>query len=296
MAKRSYRQLPMRLADFGTLHRNEVSGSLGGLTRLRAFHQDDAHVFCRREQVSDEVAATLDFLRWTYDALGFEGSFELRLSTRPEQYVGDIELWDEAEAALRGSLESFGGEWELNEGDGAFYGPKIDVAVADALGRRHQCATVQLDFQLPLRFQLRYDDAQGGEQVPVLIHRALLGSVERMMAMLAEHHAGRWPLWLSPRQVAICTVTNEHDEYAHTVAQQLQEAQFYVDVDTSANTMKKKIREAQVAQYNYIIVAGEKEASARTVHVRKREGGEVVGPMELDELIARMQTETQHFQ
>ena len=286
--KRSYRSLPLRLADFGTLHRNEVSGALRGLTRLRSFHQDDAHIFCRADQVADEVAATLDFLRWAYTALGFGDELSLALSTRPESYVGTATQWDDAEDALKGSLVSLGLGYNLNPGDGAFYGPKIDVSVADALGRRHQCATVQLDFQLPRRFELSYDDEAGEAQHPVMIHRALLGSVERMMAMLAEHHAGRWPLWLSPRQVCVCTVGEAQEEYANAVAAQLRQTGLFVDVDATANTVKKKVREAQVAQYNYILVVGEKETEAGTVHVRLRDGSQVVGAMAVRELLERV--------
>ena len=217
------------------------------------------------------------------------------LSTRPDSYVGTVEQWDSAEEALRASLQQFGGDFKLNPGDGAFYGPKIDVQVSDALGRWHQCATVQLDFQLPRRFDLKYDTEGGGSEHPVMIHRALLGSVERMMAMLAENCAGRWPLWLSPRQVSICTVSNNQDDYAHQVAAELRKANIYVDVDDSANTVKKKVREAQISQYNYILVIGEKEEVANTVHVRLRDDGKVVGSMSVDGLLERLQADKAAF-
>ena len=206
-----------------------------------------------------------------------------------------MEQWDHAEEALRSSLAQFGGEYTLNPGDGAFYGPKIDVQVADALGRWHQCATVQLDFQLPQRFELKYDAEGGGTEHPVMIHRALLGSVERMMAMLAEQHAGRWPLWLSPRQVSICTVSNNQDGYAYQVAAQLKKAGIFVDMDDSANTVKKKVREAQISQYNYILVIGDREEREDTVHVRLRENGTVVGAMPVAELLERIQGEIDEF-
>lgn len=329
---RSYRELPWRIADFGVLHRNELSGALSGLTRVRRFQQDDAHIFCRPDQIAEEVAGALDFMDHTYGIFGFK--FDLELSTRPENALGDPKLWDRAEDMMKEALEKFGRPWRLNPGDGAFYGPKIDIKVLDALGRRHQCATIQLDFQLPVRFNLRYraagtthaDENEDGEQQavakkkkkvdtskaiaaalaenpgdgvkaqstnavsamvaharsgidilpdgyerPVMIHRAVLGSVERFMAMLIEHTAGKWPFWLSPRQISIVPVSLKFMDYARHVEKVLYDAGYFVDVDGSNSTMNKKIRAAQLAQYNFILVVGEQEATANTVNIRTRD-------------------------
>merc|ERR1711976_818569 len=196
---RSWRDLPLRMADFGVLHRNELSGALTGLTRVRRFQQDDAHIFCMPEQIKDEMRGALDFLQHVYQIFGF--TYQLRLSTRPEKFLGDIAVWDKAEKDLAESLDKMGIPWKLNPGDGAFYGPKIDITLQDALKRQHQCATIQLDFQLPIRFNLNYIDEKGEKKHPVMIHRAILGSVERMIAVLLESFGGKWPFWLSPRQV-----------------------------------------------------------------------------------------------
>ena len=208
-ASRSYRDLPLRYSDFGALHRNENSGSLRGLTRVRCFHQDDAHIFCTPSQISKEIRSCLKFVDRVYiDRFGFD-HVDLKLSTRPLKKTGTDEQWDQAEAALEEMLVEYGRPWSLNEGDGAFYGPKIDVRVRDVMGRYHQVATVQLDFQMPGRFGLEYSNENGNKETPVMVHRAVLGSIERMVALLCEHWGGRWPLWLSPRQVAVCPVNSE---------------------------------------------------------------------------------------
>uniref|UniRef100_H0Z5V3 threonine--tRNA ligase n=1 Tax=Taeniopygia guttata TaxID=59729 RepID=H0Z5V3_TAEGU len=210
---RSWRELPLRLADFGVLHRNELSGTLSGLTRVRRFQQDDAHIFCTMEQIEEEIKDCLDFLKSVYAVFGF--TFQLHLSTRPENYLGDLEIWDHAEKQLQNSLNNFGEQWNLNPGDGAFYGPKIDIKIKDAIGRYHQCATIQLDFQLPIRFNLTYVGKDGDDKKrPVIIHRAILGSVERMIAILAENYGGKWPFWLSPRQVMVVPVGPASEQYA----------------------------------------------------------------------------------
>eukprot|EP01087_Luapelamoeba_hula_P000675 TRINITY_DN10501_c0_g1_i1.p1 TRINITY_DN10501_c0_g1~~TRINITY_DN10501_c0_g1_i1.p1 ORF type:complete len:607 (-),score=68.43 TRINITY_DN10501_c0_g1_i1:131-1951(-) len=203
---RSYRELPLRVADFGVLHRNELSGALTGLTRVRRFQQDDAHIFCMPSQIEAEITSCLGFMQHVYGIFGYE--FDLELSTRPENFLGEVELWNKAEAQLKAVLEAFGKPWILNPGDGAFYGPKIDIHIRDALRRSHQCATIQLDFQLPIRFELEYMTGEVGAEVerPVMIHRAILGSVERMFAILVEHTGGKWPFWLSPRQVIIIPI------------------------------------------------------------------------------------------
>ncbi|NXE52819.1 SYTC protein, partial [Casuarius casuarius] len=268
---RSWRELPLRLADFGVLHRNELSGALTGLTRVRRFQQDDAHIFCAMEQIEEEIKSCLQFLRAVYDVFGF--SFKLNLSTRPEKYLGDIEVWNQAEKQLENSLNEFGEKWELNPGDGAFYGPKIDIQIKDAIGRYHQCATIQLDFQLPVRFNLTFVSHDGNDKTrPVIIHRAILGSVERMIAILTENYGGKWPLWLSPQQVMVVPVGPTCDEYAQKVRQQFHDAGLMADVDVDPGcTLNKKIRNAQLAQYNFILVVGEKEKASGTVNIRTRD-------------------------
>ncbi|KAK9733550.1 hypothetical protein RND81_04G074700 [Saponaria officinalis] len=290
---RSYRELPIRFADFGVLHRNEASGALTGLTRVRRFQQDDAHIFCMESQVKDEVRGALDFINYVYGIFGF--TYDLKLSTRPEKYLGDIETWNKAEAALTEALDEFGKPWQLNEGDGAFYGPKIDISVSDALKRKFQCATLQLDFQLPLRFNLSYSaEDEAKRERPVMLHRAILGSVERMFAILLEHYKGKWPFWLSPRQAIVCTVSERSAAYALEVRDQIHTAGFYVDLDISDKTINKKVREAQLSQYNYILVVGEKDAENRVVTVRVRDKNDH-SPMTLEDLLKHFSDEMAAF-
>ncbi|XP_023530286.1 threonine--tRNA ligase, mitochondrial 1-like [Cucurbita pepo subsp. pepo] len=270
---RSYRELPLRLADFGVLHRNEASGALTGLTRVRRFQQDDAHIFCRESQIKDEVRGVLEFIKYAYNIFGF--TFELKLSTRPEKFLGDLETWEKAEAALTEALNEFGKPWQIDEGDGAFYGPKIDISVSDALKRKFQCATLQLDFQLPARFELYYSaEDEAKRERPVMIHRAILGSVERMFAILLEHYKGKWPFWLSPRQAIVCPVSEKSQSYALKVRDLIHHAGYFVDVDVTDRKIQKKVREAQLAQYNYILVVGEEEANTGQVSVRVRDKGD----------------------
>ncbi|CAL8328274.1 unnamed protein product [Arctogadus glacialis] len=268
---RSWRELPLRLADFGVLHRNELSGALTGLTRVRRFQQDDAHIFCTMDQIEEEIMGCLDFLRTVYQVFGF--TFKLKLSTRPEKFLGEPEVWDKAEKQLENSLVEFGEKWILNPGDGAFYGPKIDIEIKDAIGRYHQCATIQLDFQLPIRFNLSFVSHDGDDKKrPVIIHRAILGSVERMIAILTENYGGKWPLWLSPRQVMVVPVGPTCEEYAQKVQKEFHGAGLMTDVDVDPGcTLNKKIRNAQLAQYNFILVVGEKERTSDTVNVRTRD-------------------------
>ncbi|VVA92999.1 unnamed protein product [Arabis nemorensis] len=283
---RSYKELPIRLADFGVLHRNEASGALGGLTRVRRFQQDDAHIFCTKDQVREEVKGVLGFIDYVYTKFGL--TYELKLSTRPEKYLGDLETWDRAEKDLEEAIKDFGKSLlsmhpfltvmfpAVNEGDGAFYGPKIDITVSDSMKRKLQCATLQLDFQLPDCFKLEYSSSAGDEvkrERPVMIHRAVLGSVERMFAMLLEHYKGKWPFWLSPRQAIVCSLSNDknHCSYAGKVRDQIHEAGYYVDADITNRSIKKKVREAQAAQYNYILVVGDEEVKTGEVTVRVRE-------------------------
>jgi len=285
---RSYRDLPIRYADFGVLHRNELSGALTGLTRVRRFQQDDAHIYCREDQITDEVLSALNFMKYVYDIFGM--TYKLELSTRPKKALGDVELWQRAEAALAEAMDTFigKGNWRVNPGDGAFYGPKIDIKVMDAMDRVHQCATIQLDFQLPIRFDLKYttDSKEEGKQFarPVMVHRAMLGSVERMFAVLCEHWGGKWPLWISPRQAMVIPVHNRFNDYADGVRQKLHDAGFYADVDVSKNTFQKKVRNAQVAQYNFQLVVGEAEMNNGTVNIRTREN-KVEGEMKVEDML-----------
>lgn len=308
--ERSHRELPWRVADFGVLHRNEASGALYGLTRVRRFQQDDAHIFCREDQIKAEIDDLFDFLHEMYGLLGF--TFKLRLSTRPEKFMGQIETWDRAEAMLKEALDGFssgegGVPWTLNEGDGAFYGPKIDIKINDSLNREWQCATIQLDFMQPQNFNLEYmtgeapvskqeDEAGAPEPVapkskakepppvdstapvatgtekggakekpvrilkplttgcarPVIIHRAMAGSIERFTGILCEHFGGKWPFWLSPRQIMVIPVGKGYIEYAEEVRAIFNKEKMYVDVDLTGQTLQKKVRTAQLAQYNFV--------------------------------------------
>jgi len=273
---RSYKELPIRMAEFGIVHRNEASGALTGLTRVRRFMQDDTHVFCTPSQIEDEIAQLFDFMNRIYGMFGFELS--LVLSTRPDNYIGALETWDLAEQQLTKALDKqYAGKWELNPGDGAFYGPKIDGKIKDALNRSFQCATIQLDFQLPERFNLKYrgpDDAANPDRPPsrpVMIHRAILGSLERFIAIITEHFGGKWPFWLSPRQVLVIPVTALFKEYASEVQSKLSSLGFWADVDNGENTLPKKIRNGEIAQYNFILVVGEVEFAGRSVNVRNRD-------------------------
>lgn len=271
---RSYRELPWRVADFGVLHRNEYSGALTGLTRVRRFQQDDAHIFCTHEQIEQEITGAFDFLRTVYGTLGF--TFKMELSTRPDKYLGEIETWNDAERMLQNALVASGEAWELNEGDGAFYGPKIDIMISDALHRWHQCATIQLDFQLPQRFELQYQDqadasAEQKLKTPIIIHRAIYGSFERMIGILCEHYFGKWPLWLSPRQVLVIPVGAGFNEYAEEVRDYFHDNGFHADADLGPNTLQKKVRQGQLSQFNYLFIVGAQEQSSRSINIRRRD-------------------------
>ncbi|CAD5229421.1 unnamed protein product [Bursaphelenchus okinawaensis] len=294
-AHHTFNQLPLRFADFGVLHRNEFSGALTGLTRVRRFQQDDAHIFCRKDQIVQEIDACIQFLNRVYvDIFGF--TFKLNLSTRPEKdYLGDIDTWDNAENQLREALNNSGYPWALNPGDGAFYGPKIDITIHDALRRARQCATIQLDFQLPERFNLHYYNDKGEKERPVIIHRAVLGSVERMTAILIENFAGKWPFWLSPQQVKVIIVHKNLTEYAENVRKQLFEQGFEVDFDPECpDTFNKQVRTAEVAHYNFILVIGNQEATNGTVNVRTR-GGAKFGEVSVSDLIKKFQRFTANY-
>lgn len=370
---RSYRDLPLRLADFGVLHRNEASGALGGLTRVRKFHQDDAHIFCREDQILEEIERSLDFLNYTYDIFGFQ--YQLQLSTRPEKHLGTVEQWDNAEAALTEALNKSGRPWTLNKGDGAFYGPKIDIKVMDCYKRKHQLGTIQLDFNLPQRFNLQYKDKEAEEEKPhheeekpegqleaderhdkeekdkkdktkqkaqqkdkkaandkdkkkdapadakkeqnadedvdhsalkhlsdeerfaiigklkngfkrpVIVHRAILGSLERCLALLCEHFAGKWPFWLSPRQIVVVPVSAKFSDYAEKLKNRLVLEGYFAEVDNSNLTLNKRIRNAQMENFNIILVVGEQEEKSKTVALRYRDSEKVEQAVKIGQLL-----------
>lgn len=281
--ERSFRELPLRLADFGVLHRNELGGALSGLTRVRRFQQDDAHIFCAHDQIKSEISGCLDFLKFVYSIFGF--TYELRLSTRPEKYLGTIEEWDTAEDALRDAIAESKLSYVLNEGDGAFYGPKIDIVLCDALGRKVQCATIQLDFQLPQRFGLRYTGTDGGQHTPIIVHRAILGSIERMIAILIESFSKKLPFWLTPRQIAIIPLYAE--EYAAELANELVDYEVRV-YDDPGHTLNKRVRSAQTDGFRLICVVGKQELENREINVRAGNKNMNVPFVEFKEIIAKL--------
>eukprot|EP00371_Babesia_bovis_P002093 XP_001610740.1 threonyl-tRNA synthetase [Babesia bovis T2Bo] len=296
----SYRQLPLRFADFGVLHRNELTGSLSGLTRVRRFQQDDAHIFCTPEQISAEVLSMLKFIDDVYSLFNFEYNF--KLSTKPAKALGDDELWNKAEAGLQDALEKCGRPWTLNPGDGAFYGPKIDVILLDSLEREHQCGTVQLDFNLPIRFNLGYrdkdsednTDCKRGYSRPVIVHRAIFGSLERFIAIVIEHMKGKLPFWLSPTQVAVLPISDKHLDYANKIYRKLLHLGYNCYVDSSANTMNKKIKLNQAQRYNYMLILGDREVETETVSVRAMDSqdNEV---LTLEQLYAKLADEAESY-
>lgn len=271
--KRSYRDLPIRMAEFGQVHRHEFSGALNGLLRVRTFCQDDAHIFVRPDQIEQEIALALKIIDEVYKIFGFEYSVEL--STRPDNFMGEIELWDEAEAALGKVLTDQGYKYNINEGDGTFYGPKIDIYIKDALNRSHQCATVQLDFQMPGKFDLSYVDEKNQEVQPVMIHRAVFGSLDRFLGILIEHYAGAFPLWLAPKQVELVSVSQAHTAGVEDLFHEFHDAGIRVEKDLRNEKLGKKIREAELKKIPYIVVIGDKELKEGNFSVRKH-GSETV--------------------
>ena len=286
----SYRSLPLRMAELGTVYRKEHSGALAGLTRVHGFTQDDAHIFCTPEQLVDEINEIIDFVADTMKI--FNMNFEVELSTRPESYVGEIENWNRAEAGLKEAMDRRGMKYEINEGDGAFYGPKIDFKVKDAIGRTWQCATIQLDFNLPERFDIKYQDKDGQMKTPVMLHRVIFGSMERFHGILIEHYAGAFPTWLAPTQVAIVPISNEkHADFAEKVYKEMRAAGIRVKLDDRSESMNYKIRESlQDKKIPYVVVIGDKEIEANSVAVRARGIGQV-GTMKVDEFIAKIEAE-----
>ena len=281
---RSYRDLPLRLHEQTPLHRNEASGVLSGLTRVRQFAQDDAHCFVREDQIGEEVERLLRLVQRVYGDFGLVP--EMKLSTRPPEFLGEVATWDHAESELRRALTAVGVPYAINEGDGAFYGPKIDFDVTDAIGRKWQCATVQLDYQLPQRFDLKYIGADNAEHRPVVIHRAIFGSFERFIAMLIEHYAGAFPLWLAPVQAVVLPIADRHLGYAESVRDRLAAAGLRVQLDARQEKISYKIREAQLQKVPYMLVLGDREAADGTVAVRSRKGGDL-GSQALDAFLAQ---------
>lgn len=284
----SYRQLPLRVAEIGNVHRHEMSGALSGLFRVRSFHQDDTHIFMKPEDIKPEILGVLALTDRLYSTFGLE--YHLELSTRPEKSIGSDEQWEVATRGLREALDASGREYRINEGDGAFYGPKIDMHIKDAIGRTWQCGTIQLDMALPERFDLYYDTKDGGKARPIMIHRAIYGSLERFLGILIEHYVGRFPLWCSPVQVRVLSVAERHHDYAEEIRAKLFAAGLRADADESAESIPKKVRSAQVEQVNYILVVGDQELENTTVNVRTR-GGQVLGERKIDDLITALKRE-----
>jgi len=272
---RSYRDLPLRLHEQTALHRNEASGVLSGLTRVRQFSQDDAHCFVAQEQIGEEVEQLLRLIQQIYADFGLQ--YEAKLSTRPPDFLGEEATWDSAEGQLKAALERAGQAYTLNAGDGAFYGPKIDFDITDAIGRKWQCGTIQLDYQMPSRFGLKYTGADNTEHMPVVIHRAIFGSFERFIAILIEHYAGAFPLWLAPVQAIVLPIADRHQAYAEAVRAELRAGGLRVDLDDRQEKIQYKIREAQLQKIPYMLVVGDREAAEGTVSVRSRAGGDQGG-------------------
>jgi threonyl-tRNA synthetase len=288
---RSFRDLPLRYSELGTVYRYERSGALHGLLRVRGFTQDDGHQFVRDDQVGDEVGKCIRFALEMLHAFGFQ-DLKLFLATRPESFMGEVDLWDRAEAGLRTVMDGLGHPYEMDEGGGAFYGPKIDIKIKDALGREWQCGTVQLDFQLPVRFELEYVATDGSRQKPVMIHRALLGSIERFMAVLIEHHAGAFPMWLAPVQARVLSVSEKAAAYAEEVAAALKAEGLRAEADLAADKLGAKIRKAQMDKIPYMLVVGEKDMAARVVSPRTREGLQLPA-CSIDDIVRRLSGEAQ---
>ena len=287
---RSYKDLPMRFNDIDVIHRNEKSGQLNGLFRVRMFRQDDAHNFITEDQIGAEIKDIIEIAKHLYGIFGLD--FELTLSTRPDDYMGDIELWNKAEANLKSVLDELCGKdnYRINEGDGAFYGPKIDIKMKDCLGREWQMGTIQVDFQLPLRFNLSYIDSNGEKKTPILVHRAIFGSFERFIGIITEHFAGAFPVWLSPVQVSILPISDNQKEYAEKIKAILEEKGIRVELDARQEKIGYKIREAQLQKVPYMLILGEKEVEANAVGVRKRKEGDI-GQMSIEDFVSMISKE-----
>lgn len=284
----SYKDLPLRAGEIGLVHRHEASGALSGMFRVRCFHQDDAHIFMTEEQIKDEILGVLKIADEMYATFGLD--YHLELSTKPEKAIGKPEAWEIATAGLKAALDETGREYVINEGDGAFYGPKIDIHIKDALGRTWQCGTIQLDMNLPERFDMTYVDEEGNKKRPVMIHRVIYGSFERFFGIIVEHFAGKFPLWLSPVQVRILPIADRHIEYCKELKQKMFKQGLRLEIDDRSETTGKKVREAQLDKVNYILVIGDQEVENKTINVRTREN-EVLGEKQVDEFIKDLQKE-----
>lgn len=287
MATHSYRELPLRIAEIGHVHRFEASGALNGLFRVRAFHQDDAHLFMRPDQIRDEISGILKLADKIYMTFGLP--YRLELSTRPEKSktIGTDEEWETATNGLKNALDDWGHSYRINEGDGAFYGPKIDIHIRDALGRFWQCGTVQLDMGLPQKFEIEYVASTAAHERPVMLHRAIFGSIERFFGILIEHFSGKFPFWLSPYQVRIATVADRHAPYAHELKKQIEKANIECDVDDSNESVGKKVRNAQLLKYNYLLTVGDKEVENKTAALRTRDNV-VHGEVDISDFLAKV--------
>jgi len=279
---RSYRSLPIRYAELGTVYRYERSGVLHGLLRVRGFTQDDAHIFCREDQIEEEILRVLDFTLFVLKTFGFD-SYDIYLSTRPEKYVGSQENWEISTNALKMALEEKGLKYMVDPGEGVFYGPKIDIKVKDSLGRSWQCSTIQVDFNNPERFDITYRGTDGREHRPIMIHRALMGSLERFFGVLIEHYAGAFPLWLSPVQVSVLTIAERHDAYAEKIVSGLSRQDIRVELDTDSEKIGNKIRKSSIRKIPYSVIIGDNEVEDNKITVRRR-NGENIGPFTFDEL------------
>jgi threonyl-tRNA synthetase len=286
---RSYRELPIRFFELGTVYRHEKTGVLHGLLRVRGFTQDDAHIFCLPEQLNSEIKAIIDFVFDAMKTFGF-GKVGIELSTRPEKYIGSDKDWEQATQALERSLKEKNLSYDINVGEGAFYGPKIDIKLKDALNRQWQCATIQCDFALPERFDLNYIDSDGRKQRPIMLHRVILGSIERFIGALLEHYRGALPLWLSPTQAVIIPINTAQRDYASGVLERLKLQGFRVSLDDHNETLQKRIRDAEIEKVPYILIVGEREAEAESVAVRKRQTGDQ-GAVKLEEFIEKIKAE-----
>ena len=281
----SYRELPLRMAELGLVHRHELSGALHGLFRVRCFTQDDAHIFMTWDQMEHEIQNVVRLFDEVYSTFGL--TYQIELSTMPEDHIGTVEQWEHNQDILKEAITEMGKTFEVNEGDGAFYGPKLDFHLADSLGRTWQCGTIQLDFQLPERFELEYTGEDGQKHRPVMVHRVVLGSVERFIGVITEHFAGAFPVWLSPVQVKVMPITDRTSDYAKDVAAKLSAAGVRVETDLRNEKIGYKIREAQMQKTPYMLVIGDREAESGAVAVRTR-GGEDLGAMPLDAFIERI--------
>jgi threonyl-tRNA synthetase len=285
---RSYRDLPLRYFELGTVHRHEKSGELHGLLRVRGFTQDDAHILCRPDQLDDEIGSIIDFIDDVMKVFGFE--YEMELSTRPEKSIGSDEDWERASQALTRALQMKNLPFDVNEGEGAFYGPKIDVKLKDALGRRWQCATIQVDFAMPERFDLTYVGSDGERHRPVMLHRVILGAMERFIGVLIEHYAGAFPVWLAPVQAVLLTVTDRQVPYAEGISRQLIQKGIRVEKDFRNEKLGFKIREAQIQKVPYMLVIGDREETEGTLAPRRR-SGEAMKAMRVEDFIAQVESE-----